>query len=208
MKRISLIIKLMMLACVCVAVVAAPPSSLAYLASSSNTVQNSFNVVYQPADDLKVPVLIQKTMVNLSGEEVGLDGFVFQLLKLETNEITAAVSDENGFSEMELTFTEAEAGKKYHYWLYEYNTERENIDYDKTVHEITIELDINENNELCAELSVNGKAAQEIAVSFENRYFIPITPPDTGDEARPIVWAGMLMASVMGMIVLKKKRYA
>ena len=206
MKRSIPWIKLILLVCVAVTIVSAPPSSLAYMAASSNTLHNAFRVVYLPPQDIAVPVRIQKTMLNLSNEEIGPGGFEFYLINTETGEALSAVSDDNGSTAIYLIFTADDAGKTYRYRLYELNTGRTNVTYDETVYDIDITLSLNEVHELSAELTVNGSHVTEIVAVYENKYYVPIALPDTGDPARPVLWLAMLILSGTGLIMIKRNR--
>ena len=206
MKRLGLLLKLGMLICVIIAVVCAAPSTFAYIASNSNTVENTFRVEYVPAEDIIVPILIQKNMINLSSEDVSPSGFIFQLANMETGGTAAAESREDGSAAMYLTFTHEDAGKTFHYWLYEMNTGRENVSYDKTVYDIEIAIGLSDSYEIVAECTVDGKMVTEIFATFENTYCVPVTPPETGDDAQPVLWAIMMVLSAAGLVTLNKKR--
>ena len=206
MKRTGLWIKLALLVCVAVAIVSAPPSSLAYMAASSNTLHNTFRVVYLPPQDIIVPVRIQKSMVNLSDEEIGPGGFDFHLVNADTQETIVATSADDGSASMNLTFTADDVGKTYHYRLYELNTGRENITYDETVYDISISLVLNERYEMSAVLALNDAPVTEIVAEYENKYYVPVPLPDTGDPARLMLWTAMLILSGAGLIVMKRSK--
>lgn len=207
MKRTGLLVKLTMLLCAAITIVFALPTSLAYMTARSNTLHNAFRVVYQPAQDVCIPIQIQKTVVNLSGEEVGPGGFEFVLIDTDTGVTTAAAtSSEDGRAAMNLTFTAEDADKNFHYRLYEVDTGRENVVYDDAVYEIEIALSLDENHEICAGLSLNGAEVEEIAAEFENQYYVAVIPPDTGDPNHPLLWLAMLMLSAAGLIAMGGKR--
>ena len=206
MKRYSKWIKLALLVCVAVTIVFAPPSSLAYMAANSNTLHNTFRVVYLPPQDIIVPVRIQKSMVNLSDEEIGPGGFDFHLVNTDTQENIVATSADDGSASMNLTFTADDVGKTYHYRLYELNTGRENMTYDETIYDISISLMLNERHEMSAVLAVNGTPVTEIVAEYENKYYVPVPLPDTGDPARLMLWTAMLILSGAGLIVTKRSK--
>ena len=206
MKRYGKWIKLAMLLCAAITIVFTPSFSLAYIAANSNTLHNSFRVVYLPPQDISIPVMIQKTMVNLSDEDIGLGGFDFCLVNDTTGEALTATSADDGWAVIDLSFTAEDVGKTYAYRLYERNTELKNITYDETVYEISITLVLNEKHEMSAELTVDGQPVTEIVEEFENKNYVSIPLPDTGDHAHPILWMVMLVLSGAGLIVFENKR--
>lgn len=206
MKRCGLLFKVAMLLCVAITIVSAPPSSLAYITANSNTVHNSFRVVYLPPQDISVPIRIQKTMVNLSEDDVGPGGFEFHLVNPDTGVTTVATSAADGWATMQLTFTANDVGKTYRYRLYELNAGRENVTYDETVYDISIQLLLNEDHEMYAVLTMNGTPVTEIVAQYENQYDVAVVPPDTGDHNHPLLWLVMLILSGTGLIVMGKKR--
>jgi len=168
MKRYSLRIILPLLFCAVIVMASATPSSLAYLVARSNTLHNTFRIPYippeelpeeQPPEDIRVPVRVQKSMVNFSEQEIGLGGFEFHLIDAETGEIRVMTSDEEGRAALDMTFTAADVGKTYHYRLGEVNTGRENVIYDGTIYDISITLVLSEQREIVAEIMIDGRSA-------------------------------------------------
>lgn len=219
MKRYSLRIVLPLLFCAVIVMASVTPSSLAYLVARSNTLHNTFRIPYippeeppeelpeeQPPEDISVPVRVQKSMVNFSEQEIGLDGFEFHLIDAETGEFRIMTSDEEGRAALDMTFTAADVGKTYHYRLGEVNTGRENVIYDGTIYDISITLVLSEQREIIAEITIDGSAVTEIAAEFVNKYIVPAPTPDTGDHAQLMLWLVMSVLSGTGLAVLGKKR--
>lgn len=206
MKRCSLLVKLALLLCVAITIVFAPPSSLAYMAASSNTLHNSFRVVYLPPQDFSVPVQIQKSIINLGKDGIGPGGFEFQLLNVDTGEVTAATTAGDGRATINLPFTAEDVGKTYHYSLYEMNTGRKHVSYDEKIYNISITPVLNEVHELSAELVMDGTPVTEITAKFANKYYVPIPLPDTGDHSHPLLWLAMLVFSSAGLALNGRKR--
>lgn len=204
MKRCGLFIKLALLFCAAISIVSALPASLAYMTASSNTVHNAFRVVYLPPQDISVPVRIHKTMLDLSEEEIGPEGFEFYLVDKDTGETAAATSGDDGWAVIDLTFTAEDVGKTYNYLLYERNTGREHVIYDDTVYHISITLTLSESHEMTAQLMVDNQPVTEIAAEYENQYDVSGPLPDTGDHARLLLWTAMLILSGAGLVVLRK----
>ena len=208
MKRFGLLGKLALLVCTAIAVAVAAQPTLAYITARSNTLNNSFRVVYLPPQELRVPIAIEKTVVNLGGEEIGPGGFAFSLTNMDTGEAVTATTAGDGRAAMELTFTAGDVGKTYRYRLCEVDTGREHVIYDDTVYEIGISLALNELHELSAQLTLDGKRVTSIVAAYENRYAAPHSLPDTGDHTHLLLWTAMLLFSGAGLIVLKKNRAA
>lgn len=181
------------------------PASLAYVAANSNTLRNTFRLVYLPPDGVEVPVYLQKTIQTTGNEQISPAGFSFSLLNLTTGENTTLTSDVKGFASVSLPFVAGDEGKTFIYHLHEINDGRENITYDDRVHVIQISLSVNDFNQLTADLTVNGEAVSEIRIGFENMY-MPIDIPDTGDQNQPLLWGAMLMISGACMLILATKK--
>lgn len=187
-----------------VAAAFAVPSTLAYIADSSNTVNNSFRVEYLPPQDVTVPVRVHKTVLFMGEEGISPAGFSFRLVNLETGATTHLTSFTDGWAEAELTFTADDAGKTRYYQLYEYNNGREHVIYDETVYQISIELRLNEQHEMNAVVTMDGESVDEIIAEFVNMYDV-VDIPDTGDHDRPLMWLALLLLSGAGMLVLRRK---
>ena len=67
-------------------------------------------------------------------------------------------------------------------------------------------IGLSDMNEITADCAIDGKQAHQILVEFENTYFVSVIPPDTGDNARPALWAAMMVISAAGLAVIQKKR--
>ena len=206
MKRYGKWIKLAVLLCAAITIVSAPMASLAYIAANSNTLHNSFRVEYQPAQDISVPIVIHKSMVNLSDADIGPGGFDFYLIDAETGKAASVKSSDAGWATINVIFTAEDAGKTYNYRLYELNDGRENVIYDGTVYDISITILMDDANVMSAELRMDGQIVTEIVAEYENRYYVPVPLPDTGDHTPLALWTAMLVFSGTGLVVFGKKR--
>ena len=170
----------------------------------SVTFNNTFipPVVVDP-DPITVYIGIDK-IVNNVGEAIhGKGGFQFVLKNTETSEGLGATSADDGKSSFALTFTKADIGKTYTYELSETNQGFAGMTYDTDVHKITIAVTLNENNELVAALTMDGKSVTALSATFENTYNaeIPDAPP-TGDNSNLTLWFILMIVSGSALVAL------
>ncbi|MBR2013373.1 MAG: VWA domain-containing protein [Clostridia bacterium] len=139
-----------------------------------------FQNVYTPKpEDLTVEFGIDKAVVNKGTDKIGPDGFEFVLENQETHQQWTAKSDLFGKAKIALTYTEADIGKSFAYTIREIDGGKENVTYDPTVYEITVEIEKNEQNKLIAAITQSGKAVDAVAAKFENEYdYTPTLFPD------------------------------
>lgn len=205
MKNRRLWLTAALLLCALAAAAMTLPSTVAYIADRANTVRNTFRVEYLPPQDIAVPVRVHKTVMCLGEEEIGPEGFSFRMENTQTGSAVSLTARADGYAQAELTFTAEDVGKTYHYRLYELNAGREFVIYDETVYEISISLQLDEQHEMFAVLTVDGKAVSEITAEFVNLYQM-MEIPDTGDHAQPIMWLAMLLVSGMGLALLYMRK--
>ncbi len=166
-----------------------------------------FANVYTPdPDPVTVEIVVNKTVTNLSSEQIGPDGFNFLLENVTLGEYMSAVSDVDGVAVFRLTFTEADIGKVYTYKLSEVNDGREGVIYSTAVYNITITVTLNEDNTLMVDILNNGADVETVEGAFENIY-APDVNPDTGD-VRLSAWIALMAlsaGSIVTMTTLRKK---
>ena len=166
-------------------------------------------VVIDP-DPITVEIGIDKIVNNIGELTYGKGGFKFLLKNLLTGEGSESTTTDDGKAVFKLDFTKADAGKTFSYQLSETNTGIANMTYDTDVHEIEVTVSLNENNELVADLTMDGKETDSLNVVFENTYDAdePSTPP-TGDDSNLIVWIVLMAVSgslLVALIVYDRKR--
>lgn len=205
MKNRRLWLMLTLLLCAVTMVAAALPSTVAYIADRANTVRNTFRVEYLPPQDITVPVRVHKTVMCLGEEEIGPEGFSFRMENTQTGRAVALTAGADGYAQAELTFTAEDVGKTYNYRLYELNAGREYVTYDETVYEISISLQLDEQHEMEAVITMDGEAVSEIAAEFVNLYQM-MEIPDTGDHDQPLAWLAMLLVSSIGLALLYMRK--
>ena len=177
----------------------------------SVTFNNTFvpPVVPDP-DPITVQIGIDKIINNVGEATHGKGGFQFVLKNVATSEGLGATSDNNGKAAFSLTYTKADIGKTYTYKLSETNQGFAGMTYDTDVHEITITVSLNENNELVAALTMDGKSVDTLNATFENTYDadIPSTPP-TGDNSNLTLCFILMIVSgstLVALVVYDRKR--
>ena len=177
----------------------------------SVTFNNTFvpPVVPDP-DPITVQIGIDKIINNVGEATHGKGGFQFVLKNVATSEGLGATSDNNGKAAFSLTYTKADIGKTYTYKLSETNQGFAGMTYDTDVHEITVTVSLNENNELVVALTMDGKSVDALSATFENTYDAdtPIAPP-TGDNSNLTLWFILMIVSgsaLVALIVYDRKR--
>lgn len=143
----------------------------------------TFKNIYTPKpQDIKAEITAKKTVKNIGTEKIGAEDFEFVLEK-DSDKLTAK-SDKNGNIKFELSFTELDIDKAYTYSLYEVDGGKANVTYSEARYAVTVAITLNDNNELVAEVKVDG---EDKAAEFENIYDYtpapePTTKPDTDTE--------------------------
>lgn len=175
------------------------------------TFNNTFvpPIVVDP-DPITVQIGVDKIVNNVGEATHGKGGFQFVLKNTETSEGLGATSADDGKSSFSLTFTKADIGKTYTYELSETNQGFAGMTYDTDVHKITIAVTLNENNELVAALTMDGKSVTALSATFENTYNaeIPDAPP-TGDNSNLTLWFILMVVSgsmLVALTVYDRKR--
>ena len=180
--------------------------------NATTTTLNFVNVYVPKPTDLPVEILVQKTVVNKGSERIGPEGFAFLLDALdEGGKDTTVRSDAQGNAKFALLFTEADIGKVYNYRLTEIDEKAANVTYSQAVYEISIAITLNENNELLAEITVNGEKTSQAVAAFENVYDYTPQLPQTGDETAIALWLLMMCLSsgaALMMLTRRKRRMA
>ena len=172
------------------------------------------SIVVSP-EDVETVISIQKILDNKSGETMGLNGFIFQLLEAEAQEAVTATSDDEGKAEFRLSFSAADVGKTYIYKLSEKAGDVEGMTYDDTVYEIKVVVSQNaETGELLLTVTRDDEAIDGSA-EFTNVYAPvsepeedPEEPPKTADGFNMALWSTLCLgAAVMlaGLVVGKKR---
>ena len=135
---------------------------------------------FKEPDDLCVPIVIHKTVINKNGGCMGPWGFKFLLTDSNGVKVTS-VSDLTGLAGYMLSFTKDDVGKTFNYIVTEINTGIEDVNYSSAIYRIRITISLNEEtNELEADIRVNGMPVSAIVLEFINIYEpeLPVPPTD------------------------------
>lgn len=185
-----------------------------------------FTNIYTP-EDVEAVISIQKILDNKSGETMGLNGFIFQLLEAEAQEAVTATSNAEGKAEFKLSFSAADVGKTYIYKLSEKAGDVEGMTYDDMVYEIKVVVSQNaETGELLLTVTRDDEAIDGSA-EFTNVYAPvsepeedpeepdkepeedPEEPPKTADGFNMALWSTLCLgaAVMLAVLVVGKKRF-
>lgn len=168
-----------------------------------------FTNVYTPRPaDLDFTFQVQKTVKNIGKETIGPEGFTF-VLEENTGAKVEATTDKDGKASFQLTAIEEMIGHTFKLKLYEKNDGKANVTYSTAVYEITVTIRLGSDNKLVADLTVDGKATEQVNVAFENTYdyTIPATP-HTGDSTPVVLLFSLLAISGMALaaaVIFRKK---
>ncbi len=184
-------------------------ATAAYATENASVKEMVFTNVYTPKPaDLPLTFTVNKTVKNIGKEIIGPEGFTFVLEESEDAKIEA-VSGKDGKASFDLTVTEDMIGETFKLKLYEKNDGKKNVTYSTAVYEITVAVSLGADNKLVADLTVNGKAAEQVDVAFENvyDYTVPATPY-TGDNTSVIALFSLLGVSALALaaaVIFRKK---
>ena len=181
------------------------PTSLAYIATESGSVVNSFFSSEFELDARQVEIFVEKTIKSTGLESIGPEGFSFSLICNETGESLQMTTDETGKASAMLAFTQDHLNQIYTYRLSEINDGRENVKYSEKVYEIAVAVTLDASRNIVTAATLDGKPAQQIVASFENIYVSPIRLPNTGDNSSLVLYAALLLFSGIALAMLRKR---
>jgi len=148
---------------------------------------------------------------NIGSEEIGPEGFVFELKNLTTGQTATRLSGTDGLAVFGLSFTEEDIGKTYTYLLTETAGDMEHVTYSTAKYNITVAITLNEKNELVATVSTEGQNVESFVGAFENVYDYTPELPETGDNSQLLFWFMLMLISGGAAITLtfcgNKKHY-
>ncbi len=165
-----------------------------------------FSNVFTPKpDDLKLPIKVEKYVVNEGSKVMGPEGFQFVLENTETGKKATVKSDKNGLASFSLTYSEEDIGKTFSYKLYETKGDKAHVTYSTLVYSIQVKITLGADNKLVATVNMDGTAVKEAVGKFENIYDYTPEVPKTGDETNLMPYILMMTISLGGILVLLKK---
>lgn len=176
-------------------------------------------------EEITVDLDIQKTVVNMGSSAIGPGGFGFMLEDTVSGGRIYATSDAEGKAGFRLSYTEGDVGRTYTYKLTEINGGMAGVRYSTAEYLVTVSVGRNQDNALVVALTKNGKTVDAVTAEFLNFYGStsivtppavyptpnpppdsetdpPVEPPQTGDEADPILWFVLLALSSADILVI------
>lgn len=121
---------------------------------------------YVPVHD-DVVIEISKTLIDHSGQNKAPQGFVFELLDKEGNQVmTSQPTDSEGKTSITLTYEYQDKDRYFHYILQEYvdpENSQKNMDYDDTAYDVWVVVVENEDGSISASMKI-----EKIGESEEN----------------------------------------
>ncbi len=145
-----------------------------------------------------VDIFIEKKVENKGGESITPEGFKFLLEKVGTDEEVKVTADAEGKAQINLPFTEKDAGETYTYKLTEVNDGRTYVKYSQAEYLIEVELTLNDEDELVATVTYGQEEIEALEAEFVNEYDYtpPVTEiPVTGDTSNISLWIALMFVS-------------
>lgn len=158
--------------------------------------ENTYNKPTEPPvpedpDPVKIDFVVDKTVKNTGEQTIGPKGFDFKLVKNSTKEEWTAEADESGYAAFEMTYTKDDIGKVYLYELSEVNDGIEGVTYSEEVYDISVGIEVSEDNQLITTIKMDDKVVKDVKAKFENIYAgvessEPTDPSQPSDPTKPI----------------------
>jgi len=167
----------------------------------------TFTNTYNPSD-VGVSLDIQKTVKVNSGEGVGPEGFQFKVTDKSGKELATVTSGTDGKAAHKLTFTAADIGNTYTYYVTEVDTNVTGVTYSTVKHTVEITLTQNDQGQIVPQIKVNGTDAAKAELAFVNTFDKAETPV-TGDDFNIVFYVVVMAAAFVGVVttvVIKKKK--
>lgn len=208
MKRLKYTLVVMMLVSsvvLCAAV--ATGGTLAMLIDQTMSLVNTF-VPGEVSAQTSVELNIQKTIIATGINGMDASGFTFELTDLQDGKCYTASSDNEGKALFTIPYSEADIGKTFKYTLKERNDAREGFTYSTRVYNIEISVSL-KGNDLVADLVMDHQPVEQLTAEFINTYFTQggeEPPPPAGDSADPLLYAGLVVASLCALVLIFRKQ--
>ena len=166
------------------------------------TVDVLFNNTFIPVpEDVTVTVTVKKTIIALGDETIAPKDFEFVLKNVVTGEEITVKTDEHGLADLNLTFSEADAGKTFRYELSEIAGNVVGVTYDTSVYTVDITVTLTDDNRLIASVTVNGEVVTDPVAEFANTYKAP-APAPTGDDSNVMYHLTIAVISAVALVLL------
>lgn len=161
--------------------------------SDSFDLSVAFNNAYTIPEDISVSIAANKTVKNSGSKAIGPENFSFKLEGEGLN--LTAKSDTSGKAAFDLKFSYKDIGKTFKYTLSEINDNREGVTYSAAVYELAVTVSLSEQNELVADVTVNGSAYSDSSIAFENIYKSSLDTPETGERTHHIIYIAIISSA-------------
>ena len=143
----------------------------------------TFNNTYEVAviEDKDISIVVNNIVNNTGELTIGPENFEFVLVNTDTNKEVKLLTDESGKVNFDLTYTKDDIGKTFNYILKETNMGLDGVTYDETEYNISVEVILDENNQIALKILVNNvEQSLDTPFAFENIYHMnnPVIPPE------------------------------
>ena len=132
------------------------------------TFNNRFKL--ENVEDIEIKIASQKEVKNTGDYEISPKGFTFVLTNTETNTKKELLSNNDGMTIFGITYTKDDIGKTYNYTLEELNDNQPNVTYSDKVYKIQVEIVLNREDKLQANIRLDGDEVNNVKAVFENIY--------------------------------------
>ena len=132
------------------------------------TFNNRFKL--ENVEDIEIKIASQKEVKNTGDYEISPKGFTFVLTNTETNTKKELLSNNDGMTIFGITYTKDDIGKTYNYTLEELNDNQPNVTYSDKVYKIQVEIVLNREDKLQANIRLDGEEVNNVKAVFENIY--------------------------------------
>lgn len=206
-RRIALAISFLMLltstANTTYAYIVTKTDSIIYTFMPSESNSGSSTPDVPGSDDVVVNIKVDNNVKNTGTASITPEGFEFVLENTVSGEKITLITSEDGEAHLELPFTTEDAGKTFTYKLSAIDKGMNGVTYDEKVYVIHIAVSYDENNNLIAVVTVDGKTMTDAVASFENIYHSDTTDsPPTSDKNNVGFWLIMMLISGAAFIAL------
>ena len=153
-----------------------------------------------------VKITVNKIVKNIGYSSIGPENFEFALENQANGDKQLIKSDKNGEATFFLNFNNSDIGSSFTYSLYEVIGNVEGLTYDTTVYDIAITVNSNANENLTANVLLNGEAVNDVIAKFENIYDnTVIKSPQTNDRTCLLLLFTVITACVLAIVNMLKR---
>ena len=197
LRRFALLVSLLVL------LTSTVNTTFGFVVTKTDSLINTFVPAVADTDNISLRLTVNKTVHNTGDATLGPGGFEFVLENTATGEKQFAISNSDGKAHYFLTFASADIGNTYIYRLSETDLGDIGMSYDDHVYNVSVSIALNEDNELIANVLIDGQVSEDLVAEFINTYHIDTPDSDpTGDPTDLLFWLFMMTVSGIVCIVL------